>query len=427
LVFAAYLIVGPVTRETDIVAAVFATTLVFLVVTLVGLTLVSGARLRREFDISLSFPEGDEESLASEGAFSGSEVGCLIRTPALSIWPLYVLSFRLVFEEGSLKLPLYRITGSFAEPTLLPQPITFPHRGRWRLKQIECVFGDHFGLSQLRWSKRVDQARSTITVRPSRAHEDTTLPVVTSCQRSGDLITDIHERRGDLFDLKPYHPSDGMRRIVWKIFARRGELVARQPEASMTPEGQAIIFCLAGEEEDGVCGAALTYIDHLDQLGIETYVGTEGMLSRPPARSPVASERLMIDSVWDAARVDSHELTAEFDRVVAAVRSLIGPTTSVDRILIFCSANRLGIAGHADWTVTLARHLDAQRIKPFFFILDEEPSHRRAPATDIKALRWLTLASPRSSFAASSRGVFERFLATASGAGWDIIRFGGAR
>ncbi len=422
--FAAYLLAGPVARETDIVAAVFATVFIFLVATLLTLTLASGLRLQREFDLSLSFPEGDESGTLTDGAFSGSEVGCLIKIPALAVWPLYVLSVRLVFEEGNLNLPLHRITGTFDGPTLLPQPITFPHRGRWRLKELQCTFGDQFGLSHLRWTKRVDPTLATITVRPPRPRDDSALPVVTSCQRSGDLVTDLHERRGDLFDLKPYHPSDGMRRIVWKIFARRGELVSRQPEASMTPEGQAVIFCLAGDEEDNVCGAALSYIDFLDALGIEIFFGAEGMGAQPAARSPIDGERLAIDSVWEAKNVAPQALTGEIDGVIGAARELLGPTSSIDRVLVFCSAERLGIPGHAQWTLSLARHLESQQIKPVFFVLD---SKRREPlAAPPRMVRWLTLPTPRPAFAASSRDVFEKFAATASGAGWEIIRFGGA-
>lgn len=424
LIFAGYLLVGPVARETDIVAAVFATTLIFVVIALLGLTVTSGTRLRREFDLTLSFPEDDETGASGTGAYSGSEVGCLMKIPALSIWPLYVLSVRLVFEEGELELPLHRITGSFEGPTLLPQPITFPHRGRWRLHEIECVFGDQFGLSQLRWINAIDQTHATLTVRPPRPRDEPSLPVITSCQRSGDLVTDLHDRRGDLFDLKPYHPSDGMRRIVWKIFARRGELVARQPEASMTPEGQAVLFCLANAEEDHVCGAALSYVDDLDRLGIDIFFGTAGIGDRTPARSPVEAERLTIDTVWGTKRLEPHALLMEVDGVAGAARKILGPTATIDRILIVCSAERIGIPGQAEALLSLAHHLEAQRIKPVFFVLETQQPRMAAPMEGV--WRWFTLPTPRTSFEPSNRADFERFAAIAGRAGWEMIRFGGS-
>ncbi|MFM1848044.1 MAG: hypothetical protein RL417_1518, partial [Pseudomonadota bacterium] len=422
--FGVYLLLGPVARETDIVAAVFAATILFLVITALTLTIASGARIRREFLPALSFPEGDEESPGDSGVYSGREVGCLLKVPPISIWPLYVLSVRLEFEEPGLNLSVHRMTGSFSGNSFLPQPITFPHRGRWRLRAIDCVFGDQFGLTQLRWQHTVPSLGGTITVRPPRPH-GSVLPVITSCQRSGDLVTDLHDRRGDLFDLKPYHPADGMRRIVWKIFARRGELVSRQPEASMTPEGRAILYVLARSNEDLICGALLRYLQSLEDLGIEIFLGCEGMGSHPPARSVMLSERLLIEAVWNANRASPGSIEAEVEGLLGSVRGVLGTQTSLDRILVFCSAERLEWSTQSAFAVALGQNFQGKNIKPVFFIFEPADYSRSTGTSQYPLLKYFVSERDRTPAPTRQTATYKRFLAAASSAGWEVIRFGG--
>jgi len=99
------------------------------------------------------------------------------------------------------------------------------------------------------------------------------VPVLTSSYRAGDLISDANERRGDPFDLKPYHPSDGIKKILWKVYAKTGELISRHPEQSMTPEGQVFIFSVNNVEDDHVCGAALDYTKKLEDLSLDVFSG----------------------------------------------------------------------------------------------------------------------------------------------------------
>ena len=422
--FCCYLLAVPVAQQTDIVAAVFGITVLFLIVTMLGLTLVSGARIRRDFAPTLSFPTGDSANGPGEGIIAGTQVGCLLKIPPVSVWPLFVLTIRLEFKEARLVVPLHRITGSFDRMTLLPLPLSFPHRGHWHLRSIEYTFGDQFGLSQLRWRQRVDQTTNTITVRPPRTYGEA-LPLMTSCQRSGDLVTDLHDRRGDLFDLKPYHPADGMRRIVWKIFARRGELISRQPEASMTPEGQVLVYCVAKEDEDRVCAATLQYLESLEALNIEIFLGCEGMRENAPARSASAGERLMIDSVWEAAVATPPARTDELKRLLGSVRLTMGATSSLERILFFCSAERLEEKTHADFMIALGREVETERVKPVFFLLENfAPSAPRKSAKPSLAHLFVAPTAP-TPLTRQDRSSYERFLSTAASAGWEILRFQG--
>lgn len=417
--FATYLVAVPVRNDADIVAAVFATTMFSVILALLGLTLVSGRRLKRELAIALSAPD-------SGHLIAQREVGCLLKIGPISIWPLFHVTGRFVFQSNAVKLPLYRLTGSYTESRLLPLPIVFPHRGRWNLEAIDATFGDQLGLAQYRWRSAPEKVRTSITVRPP-VWDLPNLPVFTSSHRSGDLVSDLHERRGDPFDLKPYHPADGMRRIAWKIFARRGELIARHPEASMTPEGQIVLYTLADENEDEVCSAALTYARQLDDAGLELFLGTAGMGSTSPARSVDGAERLMIDSVWSSRTLGVEEHRNELGEFIRQVRAVLGPTSALERLVVFCSAQRLAHEPSAAGCEALAHWLVSQGIKPIFFVVESRPLPRaQTQPTPLERLGGLFVARAATEPETALQATYDRFLGRAAALGYECVRIQGS-
>ena len=418
-VFATYLVTIPVRNHADIVAAVFAAAMLVIIAALFGLTVISGRRLKRELELGLSAPE-------SGNLVANREIGCLFKTGPVSIWPLFHVTVRFAFQSDVVKLPLHRLTGSFSEARLLPLPIVFPHRGRWKLEVIDATFGDQLGLAHYRWRTPPETVRSAISVRPLPRILPN-LPVFTSSHRSGDLVSDLYERRGDPFDLKPYHPADGMRRIAWKIFARRGELIARHPEASMTPEGQVVLFTLADESEDDVCGAALAYAGQLEDAGLEIFLGTEGMGDAPPARSSEAAERLMNESVWSIRKLGDDGRRHELAEFLRRVRATLGPASSLERLALFCSARRLGHEPTADACEALARWLIGQGIKPVFFIEESRPLPRARPQPKpFERLGDLFIASVETSTETGLQATYDRFLSRAAALGLDCVRIQGS-
>ena len=103
---------------------------------------------------------------------------------------------------------------------------------------------------------------------------------------------------GEQFDIKPYHPSDGIKRILWKVFAKRGELVARHPEQAVTPEGHVIGVILTTRASDDLAAWVLHYFQDLRELNISYEVGCLGMGEQPLARSPEELADLLISSAF---------------------------------------------------------------------------------------------------------------------------------
>jgi len=390
--FGLWLVLGPVLHEADIVAAVFCSALGLIVLAFGSGTIVGGARIRRSLEVECSSPAAPDGGSAGRSKLvARSELPWLIKVSPVSIWPLFVLRVRFEFEEGALPLSLHLITGLARVPRYLREPIVFPHRGTWRIRRAHLEFGDQLGFFTWSWELTTEQVRRTSRIRPPVIHESSA-PILSSCQRVGDTLTDHRERQGDLFDLKPYHPSDGMKRIVWKIFARRGELIARQPEASMTPEGQVALFVLARPEDDDVAGSLRAYVERLEEHGLDIFVGCEGMGGRPLGRDHKTAEDLLIETVWDARISTEASIRRDVDEMIRRLGQSLGEGT-LTRLIIFCSVRRLDSAEAARLYCHLGESLSARYIEPVFILIDStmaaaaDPGVRRRQGAHAESFR----------------------------------------
>lgn len=195
------------------------------------------------------------------------------------ILPFFSLDIALQFEHEGASPALVRVSGFARGERHAHLDIVFPHRGSWDIHTIQCALRDVTGLSHYTWRIPLTTA---ITVAPPSA-SDSRLPVLSSTQRPGEMMIDIFNRQGEPFDIKSYHPSDGVKKIVWKAFAKRGELLSRHPEASMTPEGFVVMLVIAGCEGDPACAQAIAYTHSLSQLNLEIIASCEG------ANGPISS------------------------------------------------------------------------------------------------------------------------------------------
>jgi hypothetical protein len=208
--------------------------------------------------------------------------------------------------------------------------------------------------------------QSSIIVEPP-IPPNTTLPLVSSTQRPGDLAPDAVHRLGDPFDIKPYHPSDGIKKIVWKAFAKSGELLARHPEPSMTPEGFVAICVLARPEDDDLCGKALSYITALKELTLDLLVGCQGHNGRPLGHDAETGKTLLIDSVWDAAKATPGTLQIDLQALIDTCTSS-SSQMQLRKVVVFCAGSRLADLAESRSIVELATWLDSQSIEPVFFL-----------------------------------------------------------
>ena len=232
-------------------------------------------------------------------------------------------------------------------------------------------------------------------------------------------MIDIFNRHGEPFDIKSYHPSDGVKKIVWKAFAKRGELLSRHPEASMTPEGFVVILVVAGPEGDTACAHAIAYTSSLEQLNLEIIASCEGARGRSPAHSPEAFKELLIDSVWDTTPDERGHL----QRDAAALLDYCGqltPSITVNKLLLFCSAERISSPEAAQELYDLAEWLSNQRITPVFCLTTPSTFSENRKTTTLDMVSRLVIAPERSPGALVSGEAYNNFLSSCLHRQWEV-------
>jgi hypothetical protein len=212
-----------------------------------------------------------------------------------------------------------------------------------------------------------------------------------------------------------------MKKIVWKAFAKSGELLARHPEPSMTPEGFVAICILARPEDDELCGKAISYIAALKELTLDLLVTCEGHKGRPLGHDIETSKTLLIDSVWDAAQSDNTSLETDFQALIDAC-STSNSQVQLRKMVVFCAGSRLTDPAEASNVTRLAIWLDTHSIEPVFFLtqpqnLANHPSSSRL-ATKAQAI----FLEPASTIPpAHSASNYQNFLSTCLSKQWEVF------
>lgn len=357
-----YALLGPARLEADIVAATLGFTAGALFLALLIVTVVSAINLRRSVRLELAH--------LAEQYEAGRETTLVLKLSRFSVLPGFVLTVQPYFNSPALAVPEFRLTGRSGASRYLSCLATFPHRGIWSLRELRVGFGDQLGLTQLRWQLLSQTEQLRYTVNPP-ACAIGQAPIISSFERPGDMVSQSQERLGDPLEIKRYEASDGARRIVWKIFARRGELVSRHPEASMSPEGRVVMFAPALAQEDPVCSAMLRYAEQLTELNLELVAGCSGMGSAVLARSPEALRALLVNSVWSSDQDPAHtqsELSTMLQRLAATSSG-----ERLQRVALFTSARRFRTASDRDLMLGLCATLRESSITPIVFVVDSAP------------------------------------------------------
>jgi hypothetical protein len=233
------------------------------------------------------------------------------------------------------------------------------------------------------------------------------------------MMIDIFNRQGEPFDIKSYHPSDGVKKIVWKAFAKRGELLSRHPEASMTPEGYVVILVIAGQEGDRACAQAIAYTESLARLNLEIIASCEGAHGRSPSHSPEAFKELLIDSVWDAAPAEEHHL----QRDAAALLDYCGqltPGITVSKLLLFMTADRIATPVQAKELQDLGTWLENQGIAPVFCLTTPSVFAPAHPDSTLQRLSRLIVAPEQRADGALSARAYNSFLSSCLHSKWEV-------
>lgn len=401
----AYLLAGPVRGSTDIIAASLAYTLLTLLIVTAISVMAGGLLLRRKLVATVSPPESHNTSQEN--------VRVVITLSSAPVLPLCVLELSVIFAHPGATGAKARVLSYSKDSRRVALEISFPHRGSWDIEAVRCAYRDTTGFIEYVWD--IPQ-QTSVVVSPPHFHESL-LPVLSSTQRPGEMIVDLYNRQGDPFDIKAYHPTDGVHRIVWKAFAKRGELLSRHPEASMTPEGFVVMYVIASMLDDKVCGHALAYTHSLSKLNLEIIASCVGASGRPTARTPEQLHELVVDSVWDTEKVSS--LQADAANLLDYCAQLT-PGVTVAKLILFTSRNAASDEKQSQEIYALASWLQDQGITPVFCLSPAEivaPQHSNSPLDQLKNLLVAPVEDGTNSFSASA---YNSFLTECLRHQWEV-------
>lgn len=377
LVLAGWMSLAPAWSEQDVVASILALILLLAVFILTISTTLLWLRAKSLTTLSLLPLERE--------LTAGTSEQLLLHLKGCYLPPFYRAWVRLeTTHNQSLNLlqnAKVELTPSTPQDLRVILPFTFPHRGDWELALATLTITDAFGLTELRRHLPIGGA-NLINVAPGPI-SSVALPVISSASTEGDVPLDRAMPTGDPFEFKTYNPALGARRIVWKMYARSGELFSRFPEVAAAPEGKTAIFMVADRDEDYVCSTLRQYIATLTDLGIDTIIGCEGMTSMPVAETPTAAATLFNESVW---RTPSSSIVSELESFASTAAQRI---PLLDSIVIFCSRQRVSSESDLKTMTKVGELLLAAGIRPIFVVVSHLTSSRLNSAVAVDELpRW---------------------------------------
>ena len=359
LLLLTWFVLGPAIREADIIATILSFSLLFFIVIIFLLVLINGLLIKKKLKIDITPPNHNLKN----SLHSGENSKFLIKIEPLTILPFLLLKIKISFKSSDLKCITHIIKGNSKRVRFLEEKIVFPHRGIWIIERINFSFEDCTGLFCIKWQLDEEQVNQSIKVAPPHLHE-TSFPIISSYQRSGSEISQTHKREGDYYDLKQYHPSDGMKKIVWNIYAKSRELVSRHPEQSMSPEGKTVIFSMPGKNEK-LCALLLAYIKKISDLNLEVYSATVGSPSEI-AYSHNQTKDLLIKTAWKAIDIDFNEAKNDFDTFINKFKK--ETKGYPNKIAIFLSSQKLNNKEDVKDAISFIENIEKLSLIPVLFI-----------------------------------------------------------
>lgn len=393
LLFGISMVIGPASQHSDLIAAVIGYSLLILVPIMSIGTLYAGWRMASRIRIRATYSTSAAPGIAtkeftrprSERPFS-----LCLRLSETSLPPLFSLSLTPQFSQ-EVTTATWKITGQIRAGKDIEQSLSMPHRGYWTLSHIDCTVQDSFGLSKFSWQFQLHPSlRIPIFPQESPSKQ---IPIFTSDTTSGTEQIELQNRGGDLFDVKRYHPADGARRILWKVYAKSGELLSRHPEPSMRPEGTISTLVLAGKNDDALCSLVLTYLQGLEEEGFDFSLASDGHVTEftgepDIATSRVEAENLFLSTVWNSDQTTTEERMRTIQQLSEGQGGR--QNAPLHLITIFVSIERLRESPFMTEALQLQEWLQQQHFESFWVILDSQMAENAIETAPLltRALFW---------------------------------------
>lgn len=144
-------------------------------------------------------------------------------------------------------------------------------RGVWLSVERKIEVGDAFGICAIQFTSIQP---CTLKVLPESLVP--ALPrILQGLQGGGDQGHPFGLPTGDRIDIRNYAQGDPVRHILWKVYARTGQLVVRTPEKAFEPVRRLLAYLIV-HPADGSAAALSSAILHSNYLGENWTFGVDG-------------------------------------------------------------------------------------------------------------------------------------------------------
>lgn len=174
-------------------------------------------------------------------------------------------------------MPLIQVTSRWTTPRVQVKMendqtyITPNRRGYWESIHRVVRVGDAFGICAIEFPSIQP---CELTVLPKLVSHYLP-PILQGLQSGGEQGNPFGKPYGDRIDIRNYAVGDPVRFILWKVYARTGQLVVRTPERSLEPV-QRMLSYLIVDPADSACAALSLAVLESGFLGESWGFGVDG-------------------------------------------------------------------------------------------------------------------------------------------------------
>jgi hypothetical protein len=136
---------------------------------------------------------------------------------------------------------------------------------------------DVFGLARFAVRRRMVQP---LSIKPN-AGQVNQFPLVPQNVTGDQMGHPEGKPGGDLIEMRPYVAGDPLKLVLWKVYARTGRMLVRQPEKALSPSQRTLAYLVAAEGDEPAAGIARAVLEN-GCLGNEYLFSAEG--SEEPTR-----------------------------------------------------------------------------------------------------------------------------------------------
>ncbi len=352
--FAVFLLILFAWKDNDILASYTIITLA-ITVTLSGLLVYATGRFLSGH-MNIVPLAGMPVGIKATTVFSKTAASFRFMIQKGNLPPLTDLSVCLEFEHEPDRSVRLVLDTSCDREGVHNVPYVFAHRGVWRVATASWTVQDCFGFWKFHSKQIPHGIAEATTVYPQLSMLHQLDPLYASVKQGDDQL-DTAQLGTDLYDIKRYHPSDGLRKIVWKVFARTGELLSRHPEQTITPDGKVILLVAGGRMADAGYSQCYQYMQHMHQSGVDVVAAGLQFRAEDIASEP---EKFLEHSLITA----HHPLNAEIINALISAGQGAMQTTTVGLFIDFSCTDRQSLEELITAIRTVCNILKQEQITP---------------------------------------------------------------